>query len=149
MAKLNIVVGSMLGASEYVADHLADLLERVGHVCQIHKNAQLAEVIKDPNDILLVVTSTHGAGAIPDNLQPFAQAILNEDPDLTGRHYGMVALGDSCYDTFCQAGKSLDELLTKQGATRLGERLEIDVSQYSIPEDAAEQWITSWMNEIP
>jgi flavodoxin len=27
MAKLNLVVGSMLGAAEYVADHVANLLE--------------------------------------------------------------------------------------------------------------------------
>ena len=38
MAKLNLVVGSMLGAAEYVADHVANLLELAGHQAEIHKH---------------------------------------------------------------------------------------------------------------
>ena len=45
MAKLNLVVGSMLGAAEYVADHVASLLEQAGHQAEIHNPASLAERI--------------------------------------------------------------------------------------------------------
>ena len=62
--------------------------------------------------------------------------------------YGVIALGDSSYDTFCQGGKTLDRLLTECGASRIGERLDIDVTQHEIPEDAAEVWIRDWMTMI-
>lgn len=145
MAKLNLVIGSMLGAAEYVADHVASLLEQAGHQPRIHNPAKLAEVLADPDAILLVITSTHGAGDIPDNLQPFAKDLTDQKPDLNGLAYGVIALGDSSYDTFCQGGKTLDTLLSKCGASRIGERLDIDVTQHEIPEDAAEAWIQDWM----
>ncbi|TNH80767.1 sulfite reductase [Aeromonas sobria] len=148
MAKLNIVVGSMLGAAEYVADHVANLLEQAGHQTRIHNPAKLAEVLDDAGSILLVVTSTHGAGDVPDNLQPFAKDLAEQHPDLNSLKYGVIALGDSSYDTFCQGGKTLDQLLAECGASRIGERLDIDVTQHEIPEDAAEVWISDWMAMI-
>ncbi|BEE19844.1 FMN-binding protein MioC [Aeromonas enteropelogenes] len=148
MAKLNIVVGSMLGAAEYVADHVASLLEQAGHQTRIHNPARLAEVQGEPEEILLVVTSTHGAGDVPDNLQPFARDLAEQRPDLDNLRYGVIALGDSSYDTFCQGGKTLDHLLSECGASRIGERLDIDVTQHEIPEDAAEMWIREWMAMI-
>jgi MioC protein len=148
MAKLNIVVGSMLGAAEYVADHVANLLEQAGHQTRIHNPAKLAEVLDDAGSILLVVTSTHGAGDVPDNLQPFAKDLAEQHPDLNLLKYGVIALGDSSYDTFCQGGKTLDRLLAECGASRIGERLDIDVTQHEIPEDAAEEWISDWMAMI-
>ncbi|HHQ4537418.1 TPA: FMN-binding protein MioC, partial [Aeromonas veronii] len=51
MAKLNLVVGSMLGAAEYVADHVANLLEQAGHQTRIHNPAKLAEVLDDAGSI--------------------------------------------------------------------------------------------------
>ncbi|MGY3915995.1 FMN-binding protein MioC [Aeromonas australiensis] len=148
MAKLNLVVGSMLGAAEYVADHVATLLEQAGHQTRIHNPAKLAEVLDDAGSILLVVTSTHGAGDVPDNLQPFAKDLAEQHPDLNSLKYGVIALGDSSYDTFCQGGKTLDRLLAECGASRIGERLDIDVTQHEIPEDAAEVWIRDWMTMI-
>lgn len=145
MAKLNLVVGSMLGAAEYVADHVASLLEQGGHQSRIHNPANLADVLTEPDAILLVITSTHGAGDVPDNLQPFAKDLAEQRPDLGGLKYGVIALGDSSYDTFCQGGKTLDGLLRECGANRIGDRLEIDVTQHEIPEDAAEAWIQDWM----
>ena len=60
----------------------------------------------------------------------------------------MIALGDSSYDTFCQGGKTVDRLLAECGASRIGQRLDIDVTRYEIPEDAAEAWIHNWMTMI-
>ncbi len=115
-----------------------------------HSNARggrcCAVVVTTP--LLLVVTSTHGAGEVPDNLQPFAEALASRQPDLNALRYGIVSLGDSGYDTFCEGGKTLDRLLEACGATRVGERLEIDASLQELPEDAAEQWLQSWLPQI-
>ena len=51
MAKLNLVVGSMLGASEYVADHVVGLLEQAGHQAEIHNPASLARILTEPEAI--------------------------------------------------------------------------------------------------
>lgn len=148
MAKFNLIVGSMLGAAEYVADHVADLLNQAGHQSEIHNPARLAKIVAEPDAIVLVVTSTHGAGEVPDNLQPFVKDLYEQKPDLGAFRYGVIALGDRSYDTFCVGGKTLDQRLAECGASRIGERLEIDVTQYEIPEDAAEAWIQPWMASI-
>ena len=124
------------------------MLEQAGHQTRIHNPASLAEVLAEPDAILLVITSTHGAGDVPDNLQPFAKDLADQHPDLNALKYGVIGLGDRSYDTFCQGGKTLDRLLAECGASRIGDRLEIDVTQHEIPEDAAEAWIHDWMQMI-
>lgn len=148
MAYIHLLVGSTLGAAEYVADHLAAQLQAAGHHTELHNPADLATVLASRPQLLLVVTSTHGAGEVPDNLQPFAEALASQQPDLRGLRYGVVGLGDSCYDTFCEGGKTLDRLLTDCGASRVGERLDIDVTQQDLPEDAADLWLQTWLPQI-
>ena len=148
MATIEILVGSMLGAAEYVADELADALTEAGHLARVQNPAELAGLLAEPDAIWLVCTSTHGAGEIPDNLQPFAHQLASDKPDLTGRRYGVVTLGNSDYDTFCQAGKTLDRQLMDLGASRIGAPLEIDVSQIPVPEEAALAWLEHWKKQI-
>lgn len=144
MSHITLITGSTLGGAEYVADHLADLLEQQGHQTDIVNKANYAEL--DLNSIWLVVCSTHGAGELPDNIKPFAQQLIDQQPDLSSLKYAIIGLGDSSYDTFCAAAKNLDQQLHSLGAIRLGERLDIDVSQDPVPEDPAEQWLETWKN---
>ncbi|KDM92024.1 FMN-binding protein MioC [Photobacterium galatheae] len=146
MAAITLITGSTLGGAEYVADHLSELLTDAGHDTTIMNQANLAEL--DPAQIWLLICSTHGAGEFPDNIQPFVSQLQVQQPDLTPLRYGIVAIGDSSYDTFCQAGKDLDHLLAGLGAKRLGERLEIDVSLDPVPEDPAEIWLNSWQKHL-
>ena len=41
--------------------------------------------------------------------------------------FGVLALGDTGYDEFCQAGKLIDMRLEQLGATRLVDRVDCDV----------------------
>ncbi|QUJ67479.1 FMN-binding protein MioC [Photobacterium sp. GJ3] len=142
MATITLITGSTLGGAEYVADHLADQLGKAGHQTDILNQADLAAL--DPEGIWLLICSTHGAGEFPDNIQPFVTQLREEQPSLQQLKYGVIAIGDSSYDTFCQAGKDLDQLLQDCGAQRLGERLEIDVQRDPVPEDPAEMWLETW-----
>lgn len=146
MSHITLITGSTLGGAEYVADHLADLLEQDGHQTDIVNQADLSEL--SPDTIWLVVCSTHGAGEFPDNIQPFVQQLTEQKPDLSCLKYGVIGLGDSSYDTFCAAAKKLDQQLSELGATRLGERLDIDVSQDPVPEDPAESWLAKWKSTL-
>ncbi|KLO03412.1 FMN-binding protein MioC, partial [Morganella morganii] len=88
----------------------------------------------------------HGAGDLPENIQPFADALREQQPDLSSVRYGAIGIGSSEYDTFCGAIRTLDALLTSLGAKKIGQSLEIDIQKHEIPEDPAEIWIEEWKN---
>ncbi len=68
MADITLISGSTLGGAEYVAEHLAESWGRGGFY---HRNAARSAVGRFIClGIWLVISSTHGAGDIPDNLLP-------------------------------------------------------------------------------
>ena len=144
MSTLSLITGSTLGGAEYVADHLAELLEDNGHQVEVINQAEFSSLNQD--DIWLIICSTHGAGEYPDNFLPFAEELEQQQPDLSGVKFAVIGLGDSNYDTFCAAGKKIEGLLLSLGANQLGERLDIDVSSTPVPEEPAEEWFNSWVN---
>lgn len=144
MRKVTLISGSTMGSAEYVAEHLADLLSEDGFETELHHGPSLDDLPKE--GIWLIVTSTHGAGDLPENLQPLVDEIVQQDVDLQHIQFGAVGIGSSEYDIFCGAIKTIDQKLVEKGAIRLGERLEIDIQKYDIPEDPAEEWLTSWKN---
>ncbi|MCL9668951.1 FMN-binding protein MioC [Rosenbergiella epipactidis] len=146
MAEITFITGSTLGSAEYVAEHLADKLSEAGHTSELLHGAELDEVPLE--GIWIIVTSTHGAGELPDNLLDFSEALSEQKPDLSGVRYGAIGLGNREYDLFCGAIKTLDKQLTQLGATRIGDRLEIDVLEHEIPEDPAEEWLVEWVEKI-
>ena len=146
MADITLISGSTLGSAEYVAEHLAEKLEEQGYSTEILHGPELDEV--PLQGIWLVVTSTHGAGELPDNLQPLFEQIETQQPDLTQVRFGAVGIGSSEYDTFCGGIKIVDRVLIASGAQRIGEVLEIDVTKHEIPDDPAEIWLTNWVKVI-
>ena len=144
MADITLISGSTLGSAEYVAEHLAEKLEDAGFSTEMLHGPELDEL--PLNGRWLVVSSTHGAGELPDNLQPLLEQIAEQQPDLSEVQFGAVGLGSSEYDTFCGAIKQIDDLLIARGAKRIGDRLEIEVTEHEIPEDPAEEWVKNWIN---
>ncbi len=142
MSTVTLISGSTLGSAEYVAEHMAEILENGGFSTEILHGPSLEDLPLE--GLWLVVTSTHGAGDLPDNIQPLADAITQQQPDLSKITFGAVGIGSSEYDTFCGAIRSLERLLVDHGAKRIGDRLEIDILQHEIPEDPAEEWVKEW-----
>ncbi len=143
MSDITLITGSTLGSAEYVAEHLSEKLEEAGFTTEILHGAELDELTLE--GLWLVITSTHGAGELPDNLQPLYEQISEQKPDLHQVSFGAIGLGSSEYDIFCGGIKSLETLLISQGAKRVGDRLEIDITQHDIPEDPAEEWLNGWI----
>lgn len=142
MEKFEIIVGSVLGASEYVADALKETLEKAGvNTVNIHLQPALSEL--DQKATWLVCTSTHGAGDLPDNIQPFAKQLAGQT--LAEVSFLVVGLGDSSYDTFCFGSMQMQELLEKAQATLLAPPIHIDVLNHPIPEDTAVEWLEKWL----
>jgi MioC protein len=141
MADFEIIVGSMLGASEYVADALKESLQQHQLNANIALQAELSEL--DLNATWIICTSTHGAGDLPDNIQHFATQV--KDCSFKDLKFLVIGLGDSSYDTFCFAAKQIQDLLQQAGATLLVPALHIDVLNHPIPEDHAVDWLESWL----
>ncbi|MEZ3417475.1 MULTISPECIES: FMN-binding protein MioC [Pantoea] len=146
MADITLISGSTLGSAEYVAEHLEEKLQEAGFSTELLHGPELDEVPQE--GVWLIVSSTHGAGELPDNLLPFYEALQESQPDLSGVRFGAVGIGNHEYDLFCGAIKLLDTTLTQLGAKRIGDRLEIDVLEHEIPEDPAEVWVASWHPQI-
>lgn len=82
-----------------------------------------------PTDgVWLLITSTHGAGDLPDNLQPLYDELLEQQPDLSNVRFGAVGIGSREYDTFCGAIEKVEAAVTACGAKQLGETLKINIS---------------------
>ncbi|MFZ8199764.1 FMN-binding protein MioC [Alteromonas portus] len=131
-----IIVGTMLGAAEYVADAIAEKLDASGHTHTIHAEPNLDEIKTESTWI--VCTSTHGAGELPDNIQSFAKQL--EGADLSAVNAYVIGLGDTSYDTFCFGAKEMEKLIKNAGGTLITDALYIDVLEHPIPEDAAVEW---------
>ena len=139
-----ILVGTESGNAQMVADALKPVLVAAGHKVDVTDKAATVTDLQS-HEVFLVVCATHGAGDIPTNILPLAEALERGQPDLSGHRYGVIALGDMTYqDTFCGGGKQLDRVFALCGAKKLGERLEVDASSQPLPDEEALSWIEGW-----
>jgi sulfite reductase (NADPH) flavoprotein alpha-component len=85
----------------------------------------------------IVVCSTWGEGEFPDNASLFWEAISAEGAErLDHLKFAVLALGDTGYEQFCNAGRLLDEQMESLGGIRLMERVDVD----GVYVQAAEAW---------
>ena len=147
--EITILVGTMTGTADMVAQEVQQALETAGHQVQIKQMDGLDAGVFQGGGTFLLCTSTYGNGDVPDNAQGLFNSMETGKPDLSRVTYGIIALGDTTYkDTFCQGGKRFDQLLTELGATRAGEMLMHDASSGTLPEELAAQWVVPWVETL-
>lgn len=147
MSSIQIIVGSMLGGSEYVAEACQQTLEANGHEVTLHFQPEFTNIAHE-NQIWLVCTSTHGAGDYPDNIQPFVDQLTASDLDLSTTQHFVIGLGDSNYDTFCLAAKNINNLLISKGCKELLPIKTFDVQEDLDPEDESQLWIEQHLDHL-
>ena len=147
MASFQIIIGSMLGASEYVAEACQETLESLNHEVTLHFTPNLDE-IPTQDQVWLICTSTHGAGDYPDNIQPFVDQVKDREIDLSTTHLLTIGLGDTNYDTFCHAAKNLNKLLISKGCKEITVPLLHDVQEDIDPEERSAQWISDLNDQL-
>ena len=123
----HIVYGTDTGNSEYVANMAYKYYQKQGMDPAVHNISDLS-----PEDLrgfqnLLVVVSTVGEGAPPASARAFFRALhAGEVPELSHLRYAVCALGDSSYEYFCEAGKTIDRRLQELNARPLHSRVDCD-----------------------
>ncbi len=137
---INILYGTQTGNSTAVANDAAAVAKAHGLVPIVQSMSEIEFSALSKMQYLLLITSTYGEGEMPDNAQLLWDSASAEDaPSLPELNYAVLALGDSGYDQFCQAGIDWDNRLAALGAQRLYDRVDCDVDF----EEPAENWIAS------
>ena len=145
---LTILVGTMTGTAEMVAQEVQQALEGAGHHATIELMDKLDAKIFQPGGAFLICTSTYGNGDVPDNAQALFTSLETEKPNLAPVTFGVIALGDRTYGkTYCQGGLRFEKLLAELGAKRVGDVLQHDASSGTLPEEIAAQWILPWIEQ--
>ena len=140
MSSFQVIVGSMLGGSEYVAEACEETLTALGHDVELHFQPDFAQ-INSENQTWLICTSTHGAGDYPDNIQAFVTDLEKSDQDLSSVKFLTIGIGDSSYDTFCFAAKNLNKILISKGCVEIVPLTTLDMSEDIDPEERSQNWL--------
>ena len=141
--ELSIYWASMYGTAENVANNMYSLAELKGLNLTIKELNELSidELYSLKN--LAIITSTTGDGDVPSNGENFWEELEKLNLNLDRLNYGVCALGDSSYATFCGAGKKIDEKLQSLNANKIIDRAECDGD-----DEDSEEWIKLFLEKI-
>lgn len=147
MADIRVVVGSTYGNASLLADDCTEQLNRLGHRAVL-LNQPTYEQVTDHPDVILICTATIGQGDIPANLQPLYDQLRARSPDFSAVRFGLIALGDSSYESFAEGGKQMNELMHDLGAKPVGQALFIDSCETQDADEAVAEWIGNWVEKL-
>jgi len=125
---LTIISASHTGNGRKISDKLLAAVQALGMQARVVKagDYQPREIAKEK--LLYVIISTHGDGDPPDEARGLYEFLgTKRAPQLPELQYSVLALGDTSYPKFCEAGRVVDERLAKLGAKRLLPRVDCDV----------------------
>ncbi len=142
---IHILYGSQTGTAESVARDAVKVAKAHGLNPVIKSMDEVDADALTKMETLLIVTSTYGEGEMPDNSQVLWSAVKADSmAKLENLQFTVLALGDTSYDLFCQAGIDWDNRLAELGAARLQTRIDCDVEY----EEPAEKWINNVISEL-
>jgi sulfite reductase (NADPH) flavoprotein alpha-component len=142
---LTILFGGETGNSKGLAKSLVEAAKAKGIEARLADMADYkTRGLKDVQD-LVVISSTHGEGDPPQTAKGFFEFLESRKaPKLPHLRFAVLALGDSTYEHYCEAGKRIDRRLDELGAQRLAGRVDCDVDY----EDASAAWIAAIVDKL-
>lgn len=138
--KLSIIFASQTGNAKGVAESLKASAVEQGIAVELFDASDYKGKNLTKESHVIFIASTNGEGEPPDNaieLHEFLQS--KRAPKLPNLQYGVIALGDSSYEFYCQTGKDIDNYLSKLGASTFMDRLDCDVDY--------EEFTSTWCTE--
>lgn len=135
-----ILYGSQTGNARGIAESLYQQLQKNNVEAQLVDMADYNPKQLKKEQRVFIVVSTHGEGEPPDDALELYEFIHSKKaPNLTGKEFAVLSLGDSSYEYFCKTGQDFDQTLASLGATRLFDRVDCDVDY----QQASTEWTTS------
>lgn len=133
---LLIAYASQTGFAEQLAWQSAGLLQAAGLPVQVQPLAQIDDTVLARFQRALFVVSTFGDGEAPDAARGFVKRVLQrasaqqmsaqQTSALNHLRYGVLALGDKHYQSFCGFGRAIEAWLVQHGAQALFGRIDVD-----------------------
>ncbi|HET8701595.1 MAG TPA: sulfite reductase flavoprotein subunit alpha, partial [Nitrococcus sp.] len=117
---------SQSGVAERLAWQTAGVLQGTGATVMIRPLGELESASLAGIRHALFVVSTFGDGEPPDNARRFARRVMGHTPPLHGLRFGLLALGDREYRSFCGFGRRLSVWLRGGGAEPLFDTVEMN-----------------------
>lgn len=143
--RLTILYGTESGNCEALAQGLAGQAREAGLAPVVTDMADYKPRLLKGEQDLLIITSTYGEGDPPQRAAGFFEFMEGRKaPSLPDLRFAVLALGDSAYEFFCEAGKKLDRRFEELGAERLLERVDCDIDF----EEPATAWRTAVLAKL-
>lgn len=143
--KIKILFASETGNAAELARQIASRAQQAGIAASAEDLARYKPRALKDEETVLFVASTHGEGEPPEPALPFFEFLAGRKaPALPHLRFAVLALGDSTYEFYCAAGKTLDRRLEELGAKRLYARGDCDVD-YEVD---AGCWVEAVLAEI-
>ena len=141
--KILILYGTETGNSESLAMDAEKLANGLEFDVTINGMDEITLSHIQDNGNVLIVCSTWGDGEQPDNAIDLYDSVEgSDDGSMAGVGFAVLALGDTAFDLFCEAGIQWDNILQQKGGNRINERIDCDVDY----EDDAEAWLEYTLN---
>ncbi len=138
MNKMLILYGTETGNSELLAMDAEKIATAKGFDASINGMDEVSTDDLASCGNLLIICSTWGDGEQPDNaIELYDSSVELEDNYLQNVNFAVLALGDTAFDLFCEAGIQWDSILEQKGANRINERIDCDTDY----DDYAEEWL--------
>ncbi len=138
--RIRVLFGSESGKAKTLAKRSCKLLLSQGYPTEMQELDDVDLNSFSSEERALIICSTHGEGEMPVNAIYFWKDLSAEGmhplPEL---RYALLALGDRKYETFCNAGRLIDQRLQELGAQSIVARVDSDV----IVEESYREWMTA------
>lgn len=121
-----VAYATQTGFAEDLAWRTARSLQAAHVPVKVAPLAQLGAATLANAPRALFIVSTTGEGDMPDGAAGFVRRVMPKPVTLSGLHYGVLALGDRSYTSYCAFGHALDVWLRGQGAVPLFDLVEVD-----------------------
>lgn len=143
-ARLSVIYATETGNAKALATKFAAEGKKSGIKVKLApaETYKIKDIEKEEN--VVVVISTQGDGEPPLSAAKFFHALHNTALQLPDLKFGVLALGDSSYPLFCQAGIDVDRELELRGAQRIFPLQKCDTNY----ETDATQWFANVISAL-